>query len=133
VSILRTDPSSARKRTSRALEQLRGVLARRGIHSTSEALAGSFASRAMVVAPVGLAATIATAAMAGAAVTAAAAGAGTLTALKLMTMTKLQLSLIGAVVVAGIATPLLIQHQSATRLRQIEKGSVLSNDTSSLF
>ena len=47
---------AARKRTSRALDQLRGVLARRGVHSTTEALAGTFTSRAMVVAPVGLAA-----------------------------------------------------------------------------
>lgn len=111
---------AGRKRISRALERLRGVLATRGIHSTSEALAGSFASRAMVVAPVGLAATIAMSAIAGVTTTTAAAtGAGTLTALKLMTMTKLQLSIIGAIVVAGVATPLAIQHQTAARLRKV--------------
>jgi RNA polymerase sigma factor (sigma-70 family) len=110
---------AARKRISRALDRLRGVLAARGIHSTNEALAGSFASRAMVVAPIGLAATIATTAVAGAATaTATATGAGTLTALKLMTMTKLQLTLVGAVVIAGVTTPLVMQHQSAARLRQ---------------
>lgn len=118
---------AARKRTSRALEKLRGALARRGIHSTNEALAGTFASHAMIVAPVGLAAATAVAALAGAASTATAAGTGTSTALKLMTMTKLQLSFIGAVVVAGIATPLVMQHQSAARLRQ--ENAVLRQQT----
>jgi RNA polymerase sigma factor (sigma-70 family) len=108
---------AARKRTSRALERLRGVLTKRGIHSTSEALAESFASHATVAGPVGLAATIASVALAGGAVTASAAGAEALTSLKLMTMTTLKLSFIGAVVVAGIATPLAIQHRSANRLR----------------
>ena len=106
---------AARKRISRSLEQLRGALARRGIHSTSEALAETFSSHAMIIPPVGLAATIAAAAMGGATITAA---AGTLTSLKLLTMTKLQLGLIGAVVVGGIATPLVIQHQTVARLRQ---------------
>jgi len=109
---------AARKRTSRALDQLRGVLARRGVHSTTEALAGTFTSRAMVVAPAGLAASIAAAALAGATATASAAGTGTWTALKYITMTKLKLSLIGAVVAAGVATPLVVQHQSQARLRE---------------
>ena len=72
----------------------------------------------MVVAPVGLAAAVTAAALAGATVTATAGGAGTLTALKLVTMTKLKLSLLGAVVAAGVATPLVIQHQSGIKLRQ---------------
>ena len=105
---------AARKRAARALDQLRGVLARHGIHSTSEALAGTFTSRAVIIAPVALAATIATTALAGATTT---AGAGTLTAVKVAVMTKLKLTLIGAVAVAGIATPLVLQHQSQVRLR----------------
>jgi RNA polymerase sigma factor (sigma-70 family) len=116
---------AARKRTARALEELRGGLARRGIHSTTEALAGSFASHVTVLAPLGLAVTIATAAAAGGAVTGVAAATGTLTALKLLTMTKLQLTFIGAIVVAGVVTPLVIQHQTAVRLRQENSGLLL--------
>jgi len=107
---------AARKRVSRALEQLRGVLAGRGIHSTAEVLTGTFTARALMVAPAGLAAAVATAALAGA-TTAAASGNGTMTVLKFMTMTKIKLGLVGAIAVAGIATPLVIQHQSQVKLR----------------
>ena len=53
------------------------------------------------------------ASIAGAAITSTALGTGgTLTILKIMAMSKLKVALIGAVVVAGVATPLVIQNQS---------------------
>lgn len=108
---------AARKRTSRALDQLRGMLARRGVHSTTEALSTAFKSHALMAAPAGLVAAVTAAALAASSASAATVGAGTLTALKLVTMTNLKLALISAVAFAGVATPLILQHQSAARLR----------------
>ena len=49
----------------------------------------------------------------------AAVGTGTtLTLLKLMTMTKLKAGIVSAIVVAGVSTSLLIQHQAQIKLRE---------------
>ena len=103
---------AARMRVGRALEKLRGRLAGRGVTSTAAALAALLASQTITAAPAGLAVNIA-----GTAVASASAGAGsTLTILKLITMTKLKIGLISALVVAGVATPLIIQHQNEVNL-----------------
>jgi RNA polymerase sigma factor (sigma-70 family) len=102
--------NAARMRVERALEKLRTVLAKRGVTSTASTLAAALAAGAVMSAPAGLAATISSAALASAAV-----GAGT--TLTLMTMTKLKLGIIGTVVLAGVATPLLLQHQAQVELR----------------
>jgi len=105
---------AARKRVDRALEKLRGLLARRGVTSTSAALVVILGTHTITAAPIGMVASIA-----GTAVTSAAVGTGgTLTILKLMAMSKLKVGLVGAVVVAGVATPLVIQNQSQSRLRE---------------
>ena len=49
-----------------------------------------------------------------------AAGTG-LSLLKIMTMSKLKASIVGALVVAGVATPLVISHQTQSRLLQENK------------
>jgi len=104
---------AARKRVDRALDKLRGLLARRGVTSTSAALVAILGTHTVAAAPVGMAMNIAGAAISG---TAASTGT-TLTILKLMAMSKLKLGLIGALVVAGVATPLIIQNQSQAKLR----------------
>jgi len=105
---------AARMRVGRALEKLRGLLAKRGAVSTAAALAALLSSQTVTAAPAGLAVNIAGTALAG-----AAGGAGTtLTILKLMTMTKLKFGIIAALVVAGAATPLIIQHQAQVTLRE---------------
>jgi RNA polymerase sigma factor (sigma-70 family) len=104
---------AARKRVDRALEKLRGLLARRGVTSTSAALVVILGANTIAAAPVGTAASIAGAAIASAAV----GTGGTLTILKFMAMSKLKVGLVGAVVVAGVATPLVIQNQSQSKLR----------------
>jgi RNA polymerase sigma factor (sigma-70 family) len=104
---------AARKRVDRALDKLRGLLARRGVTSTSAALVLVLGANTVAAAPAGMAATIAGAAIAG---TAAGTG-GTLTILKLMAMSKLKVGLISAVVVAGVATPLVIQNHTQAKLR----------------
>jgi RNA polymerase sigma factor (sigma-70 family) len=105
---------AARMRVGRALEKLRGLLTKRGVTSTATALAAMLAHQTVTAAPAGLAVNIA-----GTALASAGAGAGsTLTILKIMTMTKLKLGIISALIVAGVATPLLIQHQTQTKLGQ---------------
>jgi RNA polymerase sigma factor (sigma-70 family) len=100
--------NSARMRVERALEKLRGFLASRGV-TTAVALSTVISANAVQIAPASLAATLATASLAG-------AGTGTLTFLKFMTLTKFKLGL-SALVVAGAATILVVQHQTQTKLR----------------
>jgi RNA polymerase sigma factor, sigma-70 family len=100
---------AARKRVDRALEKLRAFLSKSGV--TASALAAVLSANAVQVAPAGMATTLASASLAG-----TAAGAGvTFTFVKLMTMTKLQSAIVGAVVIAGVATPLVLQQQSKLR------------------
>jgi len=100
--------NAARMRVERALEKLRGILTRRGI-ATATALASVISANAVQLAPANLTATLA-------ATSIAAAGTGTFTLLKIMTATQLKLG-IGALVVAGVTTALVVQHQAQTGLR----------------
>jgi RNA polymerase sigma factor (sigma-70 family) len=104
---LGTNEEAARKRVNRAVERLHGVLKQRGVAFSVTALGTMLAAEAVSAAPVGLAAGIAGSALAGAAM-----GTGTtLTVLKLMTMSKLKLSLFGALLLAGVAVPLVLLPQ----------------------
>jgi RNA polymerase sigma factor (sigma-70 family) len=105
--------NAAHMRVDRALDKLRALLARRGITSTASGLAATLAVGAVLSAPEGLAATVG----AGALATSVTAGSAGITFLKFMSMTKLKLGLISALIVAGLATPLLLQHQAQARLR----------------
>jgi hypothetical protein len=99
--------NAARMRVDRALEKLRGLLARRGV-TTAAALVSVISAHAVQVSPVSLAATLTTTSLAG-------AGAGTLAFWSFMNMTKLKLVL-GALVLAGVSTALIVQHQTRERL-----------------
>ena len=100
--------NAARMRVERALEKLRAIFAKRGI-TTATALASVISANAVQIAPANLVATITTASI-------ATAGTGAFTLLKIMTMTNLKLG-ISALVVAGTATAIVIQHQAQTKLR----------------
>jgi RNA polymerase sigma factor (sigma-70 family) len=89
---------AARLRVERALEKMKTTLSRRGIASTTAALTGILTTQAAIVAPAGLAETVA-----GAAVTSAAAGGSAGTFLTLMSMTKIQAG-VAALVVLLAAT-----------------------------
>jgi RNA polymerase sigma factor (sigma-70 family) len=105
---------AAQKRVDRALEKLHVLLTRRGAALSAAALGTALATEAVTAAPAGLAGSIA-----GTALASAAAGGGmTLTLLKVMGMTKLKLGIISAIVVAGMATPLVLQHQAQIKLRE---------------
>jgi RNA polymerase sigma factor (sigma-70 family) len=111
---LGTSENAAQKRLTRALERLRTSLMRRGITLSAAGLATALAGEAVTAAPIGVAISISSAALASAAPSAGT----TLTLVKLMTMTKLKAGIISALVVAGVATPLLMQHQAQVKLRQ---------------
>jgi RNA polymerase sigma factor (sigma-70 family) len=101
--------NAARMRVERALDKLRAVFARGGI-TTAAALGSVISANAVQMAPAGLATTLVTTSI-------AAVGTGTaFTLLKFMTAAQFKLG-ISALVVAGAATALVIQHQTQIRLR----------------
>jgi len=109
---LGSSENAAQKRVGRALEELRGLLKNRGVAFSAAALGTVLAGGAVTAAPPGLAVTISSVALTG-----AVAGTGTtLTFLKLMTATQMKLS-IGALVIAGVVTTFVIQHQTQEKLR----------------
>lgn len=100
--------SAARMRVERTLEKLHTIFARRGI-ATTAALASVISANAVQMAPAGLATTLATAA-------AATVGTGTaVTFLNFMTAAHIKLGL-SALVVAGAATAVVVEHRIQTRL-----------------
>lgn len=105
---LNLNENAARMRAERALDKLKFSLNKRGVTSTSTSLAAALGVSAVVCAPPGLAATVATVAVAGAA---ASTSAGGLTILKIMSMSKLQMAALSAVLVAGIGTPIWQQSR----------------------
>ncbi len=105
---------AARMRVNRALEKLHSLLTHRGVTLSAAALGTVLTAEAVTAAPVGLAVTISSVALAS-----AATGTGTtLTFLKAITMTKFQAGIIGAIVVASVLAPLVIEHQAQVRLHE---------------
>jgi len=109
---LGSNEEAARKRVNRALDKLEALLKRRGVALSATALAAALSAQAVTAAPVGMAVTISAAALSGA----AGSGATTLAILKIMSMTKLKAGIIGAVVVAGVSIPWVMEHQTQARL-----------------
>ena len=108
---LQLSDNAARMCVDRALDKLRSALARRGIRSTTAALAVALTGQAAVAAPAGLATTIT-----GTALTGAGAGAGILT---FMSLTKLQLGVGSAVLLTGAGTALLQNHDRQNLQREL--------------
>jgi RNA polymerase sigma factor (sigma-70 family) len=104
---LRLSENAARMRVERALDKLHGRLARRGITSSSAALAAALAGQAVVAAPNGVALASTSAAI-------AAAGGATGAWVALMSTSKLPL-LLTALLVAGGGVVVAIQERSSRR------------------
>lgn len=103
---LHLSEDAARMRVERALEKLRGILARRGVESTGAALAMALANQAGASAPAGLAGALTTAALAsGATGGLVAAGAG-------LFMGSKSTLVLGAVALAAISTTFLEWHRA---------------------
>jgi RNA polymerase sigma factor (sigma-70 family) len=110
---LGSNEEAARKRVTRAVEKLHGLLKGRGVSLSAAALGTVLATQTIIAAPVGLAASLAGTALAG-----AAAGAGfSATLIKLATMTKIQAGVLGAVVLIGTAATVVVQQQARAALR----------------
>ena len=114
--------NAARMRVDRALDKLRGLLARRGLTSTAAALGAALAERTMAEVPAGLAARVSQAALAGAAT----GGGLILTLLMLMARTKTKV-LIAAAVAALLLTPVVRPwFTSGTEPGRLDGGKVAS-------
>jgi RNA polymerase sigma factor (sigma-70 family) len=108
---LRLTENSARMRVERALDKLHGLLLRRGVTSTTGALALALGNQAVIAAPAGLAASVTGAVLAGGAVCTSGGALATF-----MGLTKLQLGLVSAIVTTG-GTIFISQQHAANRLR----------------
>lgn len=111
--LLGVSEDTARMRVTRALEKLRLLLKRRGATFSTATLGAVLAGEAVKAAPAGLAGSLYTSALCS-----LATGHGsTATVFKIITMTKIKVGIVGAMVVAGVAAPLAVHHQAQTRLR----------------
>lgn len=127
--------NTARMRVDRALDKLRAQLERRGVSSTSAALAAVLADQAVVAAPAGLAATVTGAALvsgaaaAGAGLASSATGAAVATGATFMSIAKLQIGLAGAITAAG-ATGFVLQTKTNAALQ--EEVAALRRETAAI-
>ena len=103
-----TSEDAAQKRISRALEKLRRFLTHRGITLSGASLATVLDTGASPPVPQGLAASISAAALSGATT---ANTASTLTILKIMTTSKLSLTLASVVALVGV-TAVVVTHMN---------------------
>jgi len=103
---------AARKRVDRALEKLQGLLRRRGVALSVTALGSLLAANAVSAAPAGLALSISSVALAGA----TAGTTSATTVLKIMSMTKLNIAIVSAIVIAGVTVPLVLQQRARSQL-----------------
>ncbi|ATC63519.1 hypothetical protein CMV30_05865 [Nibricoccus aquaticus] len=110
---LAVSEDAARMRVERAVEKLRGLLVRRGVTSTSAALAVALSGQAFAAAPAGLAVSVTGAVLTGG----AAASAGAVSWVTFMGMTKLQIGLAG-VILAGGTAGLFVQKNAEAALRR---------------
>ena len=108
--------NAARMRVDRALDKLRGELARRGITTTAAALAAVVSANAVQAAPAGFAAMISTAAIAGSTIHASTLIAAT----KTIAMTTLQKTIIVSALALAAGTGIYAVHQRSQLRGQIQ-------------
>jgi RNA polymerase sigma factor (sigma-70 family) len=106
---------TAKKRTGRALEKLRKFFSRRGVASSSAAIAAAISANSVQSAPAGLASAIVTNALSGTAVTTAAIIAIT----KTIAMTTFQKSLITAALAVSVGAGVYEARQAANARAEI--------------
>jgi len=114
---LRLSENAARMRVERALGKLQGRLAKRGITSSSAALAAALTGQAVVAAPSGVAVASTSAAI-------AAAGGATASWVALMSTSKLPLALTALLVAGGgaiVATQERSSRRSAAEMAELSR------------
>src|SRR6266404_1107622 len=108
---------AAQKRVSRAVERLREFFAKRGVTIGASGLVVALSAKAVQAAPIGLAATISTAAaLAGTTI----AATTTATVTKTIAMTTLQKTMIGATLAAAVGTGIFEARQASTMRSQVQ-------------
>ena len=112
---LGSSEDAARMRVNRALTKLNVMLKRRGVTFSAAALGAVLTSQASSAAPSGLSATVVGTALAN-----SSAYGTTFSFLKLAALAKVQSGLIGAIVLASLAMPILVQHRAQAGLRQLD-------------
>jgi RNA polymerase sigma factor (sigma-70 family) len=108
--------NAARMRVERALDKLRGKLARRGVTTTASALAAVVATHAVQAAPAGFAAAISAVAVAGGVVQASTLVAVT----KTIAMTTVQKTIMAAALAAAVGTGIYAVRQNSQLSAQIQ-------------
>ena len=102
-TMMRLSEAGAGKRVDRALDKLRKLLARRGIISSSSALAAMLSEQVVSAAPAGLASVVTSTVLAG-----AAAGTGGAAGLQIfLAMNKIKIGIAGIVFVAAMMTGIM--------------------------
>ena len=112
---LKMEEDAARKRIARAIEKLREILSRRGIHASGQMLSSSLSAQAAHAVPAGLAALVASSSVA-----AAGSAVGSLTTFAFIegvAMTKLKASVAAVIIAAGVSVPLLVQRSELKAMR----------------
>jgi len=107
---------AARMRINRSLGRLHLLLSRRGLAVSAAALGAILATETVTAIPPGLAASIS-----GMALTGAAVGGTSLTVTKMIMISKVKLSILCALAIAGVTAPLAIHHHSQLQLSQKEE------------
>jgi RNA polymerase sigma factor (sigma-70 family) len=110
-TVMNLSEDAVRMRIGRALDKIRTGLARRGVASTSIALSTVLTTQAVVAAPAGLSTAVSSAAIAS-----AAGGGGSLFLFGFMSTTKVQMGVLGALIVAGLLT-VVLQQQTRAQLQ----------------
>ena len=103
---------AARMRVNRSLGKLHSLLIRRGVTLSIVALGSALTTEAVTAPPAGLATAIAGTALASVPVS----GGITVTLVKVLTMTKVQAGVFGAILIACVAIPVAVQRQSRNQL-----------------
>ena len=115
---LHLSENTARMRVERAVDKLRALLARRGIPSTTVALATLLANQTSIATPIGMAGAVASAALSGAALTGAAAGSAS-AFWQFITMNKITLGIASLVAASGVVTSAVELHSNQTLRNEI--------------
>jgi RNA polymerase sigma factor (sigma-70 family) len=107
-ALLRLSEAATQKRVERALEKMRTSLVRRGITSTSAALAAMLQSNTVAAAPIGLLGTITQGALAS-----ASAGSGAAAFFQLISFGKIPLGIAASLVLVGGGAIAMQKHANA--------------------
>ena len=117
---------AARMRVNRALEQLRTVLGRKGVATTTAILATAITANTSTAVPAGLAVTITNTALAGTAGATAALTQGAITGMNLFNA-KSVAAMVGVAILAGTGT-YVVQHREINRLRSANQDLLVQQE-----